>query len=189
MVESGQTVRRLFSVADYYRMGEAGVFESGDRLELIEGEIYETTPIGSSHAACVDRLNMLLTRLGGGRAIVRVQGPVRLDEFSEPEPDLALLRPRNDYYANAHPGPGDVLLIIEVADTSLVYDREVKVPLYARAGIAEVWVVNVAEKHVETYSHPAGGTYTTQRAFRTGDSVTPQTLSDLVLSVDSVLGL
>jgi len=121
-------VRHRFTVEEYHRMGQAGILSEDDRVELIEGEIVEMAPVGSRHAACVKRLNALLSRRAGGRALVSVQDPIRLGEHSEPQPDLALLKPREDFYAAAHPGPEDVLLVIEVAETSLEYDREVKLP-------------------------------------------------------------
>lgn len=135
---SVQLLRRSFTVEEYHRMAEAGILREDDRVELLEGEIVEMTPIGSRHAACVDRLNQLGVRGVGPRAIVRVQSPVRLGERSEPQPDLTLLRARPDFYAHAHPGPADVLLIIEVAEASADADRTVKMPLYARAAIPEV---------------------------------------------------
>src|SRR5262245_37141744 len=114
-----QVSRRLFTVDEYYQMAQAGILHEDDRVELIEGEIIETAAIGSRHAACVDRLNQLFSGRVAGRAIVRVQNPIRLSQRSEPQPDLALLRPRADFYATGHPGPQDVLLVVEVADTSV----------------------------------------------------------------------
>ena len=124
-------------------MGQAGILGEDDRLELLEGEIVEMAPIGSRHQSVVDRLTRLFSNRVGDAAVVRVQGPVRLGDDSEPQPDLLLLRRRADFYATAHPGPEDVLLLVEVPDTSTEYDREVKLPLYARHGIAEVWLVGL----------------------------------------------
>ncbi|MGH9154512.1 MAG: Uma2 family endonuclease [Acidimicrobiales bacterium] len=118
-----QRARHRFSVDDYYRMAESGVLGPGDRVELIEGEIVEMSPIGSRHAACLRRLVALFSEGTRGRAILSVQDPVRLDQHSEPQPDLALLRPRPDYYADGHPGPGDVLLLVEVCDTTWAFDQ------------------------------------------------------------------
>src|ERR671938_544657 len=140
---SVQVAKRCFSVDEYYRMGEAGILTEDDRVELIEGEIIEMSPIGSRHAACVNRLNTLLGRHLRQTAIVSVQNPIRLDAYSEPEPDVALLRPRADYYESGHPTPADALLIVEVADTSADYDRIIKLPLYAKAGIPEAWLVDL----------------------------------------------
>ena len=133
-----QIARHCFTVAEFERMGEAGVFPYGARLELIEGEIVEMSPIGSRHAACVKFLSRFMNRAVGDIALVSTQDPIQLDEFSEPQPDVALLRLRDDFYRGAHPTPADVFLIIEVADTTVEYDRLVKVPLYAKAGSRSV---------------------------------------------------
>ncbi|MGH8507327.1 MAG: Uma2 family endonuclease [Gammaproteobacteria bacterium] len=153
MLTSAQSPHRYrLTAGDYHRMGEAGIFAEGDRVELIEGEIIEMAPIGSQHAACVARLQKLLERSAGDQAIIWVQNPVVLNDHSEPEPDICLLRPRRDFYASAHPHPADVLLIIEVADTSLAYDRDVKLPLYARQGIPEAWIVELENKCVHVFT-------------------------------------
>src|SRR5918912_896850 len=163
---SVQIAKRYFNVSEYYRMAEAGILTADDRVELIEGEIVQMSPIGSLHAACVRRLNQLLQRLLGHAAVISVQDPVRLSDFSEPEPDVALLKPRADFYAHQHPTPDDVLLIIEVADTTVLYDRNVKVPLYARAGIPEVWLVDLQQDLIEVYARPTSGAYQVQRQAR-----------------------
>src|SRR5437870_5978990 len=134
-----EIAKRCFNVAEYYRMAEAGILTEEDHVELIDGEIVAMSPVGSRHAACVKRLNRILGRRVGDLVVVGVQDPIGLDDYSEPEPDISLLRPRADFYSEAHPIPSDVLMIIEVADSSDLYDREVKVPLYARAGIPETW--------------------------------------------------
>jgi Uma2 family endonuclease len=134
-----QVSRRLFTVHEYDQMVQAGILHEDDRVELIEGEIIEMAAIGSRHAACVNRLVQLFVMHVAGQAIVHAQNPIRLSERTEPEPDLSLLKPRPDFYAAGHPGPQDVLLVIEVADSSIGFDREIKIPLYARAGIPEVW--------------------------------------------------
>ncbi|GIX47759.1 MAG: hypothetical protein KatS3mg131_1970 [Candidatus Tectimicrobiota bacterium] len=157
-------------------------------MELIEGEIVEMAPVGSRHAGQVNRLNRLLSRLVGERAIVSVQNPVRLGEHSEPQPDLALLKPREDFYAAAHPGPEDVLLVVEVAETSADYDREIKVPLYARFGIPEVWLVDLAAAQVEVYRQPAPQGYQAVQTLRRGDTLVPLLLPELSLAVEAVLG-
>jgi Uma2 family endonuclease len=135
--------KHRLTVHDFHRMGEAGILSINSRMELIEGEITDMAPIGSRHAAIVKQLMALFVRAVGARAIVSVQDPIILGEYSEPEPDLALLRPRDDFYALALPRADDVFLIIEVADTTLRYDREIKIPLYARHGIPEVWLIDV----------------------------------------------
>ena len=134
---SVEIARHSFTVEEFERMGEACIFPPDARLELIEGEIVEMSPIGSPHAACVDALALLFNEIARRRFIIRVQSPVRLNDFSEPQPDVALLRWRDDFYRSAHPTPADVLLVVEVSDTTVETDRKVKVPLYARAGIPE----------------------------------------------------
>jgi Uma2 family endonuclease len=184
-----QVLRRRFSVEEYYLMAKAGILNEDDRVELIDGEIVEMAPIGSPHAGYVDRLNRLFTLRLGERGIVRVQNPVRLSEHSEPLPDLALLRPRDDFYATAHPGPADVLLLIEVADTSVDYDREVKARLYARAGITEYWLVDLPEQRIEVYRDPAAGEYRQVRLVRRGERLVPEAFPSLELSSSDILGL
>ncbi|HUE85418.1 MAG TPA: Uma2 family endonuclease [Vicinamibacterales bacterium] len=146
--------RRLFTVEEFHRMADGGVFAEDDRLELIAGDIVEMTPIGSRHAACVDRLARELQRSIPATTIVRVQSPIVLGRDSEPQPDIAVLRYRTDFYRDRHPGPGDVLLVIEVADTSIAFDRGTKLPLYARAGIPELWIVDLAASAVEIWRQP-----------------------------------
>jgi Uma2 family endonuclease len=183
-----QVLRRRFTVDEYYRMAEAGILHEDDRIELIEGEIVQMAAIGSKHAAGVDRLNYLFSPRVGQRAIVRVQNPVRLSQYTEPQPDVTLLRPRPDYYASAHPGPQDVLLLVEVMVTSEDYDREVKVPLYARSGIGEVWLVDLEADHIEVYRQPAPEGYRQVLRLQRGERLAPQSFPDLELSVDDILG-
>ena len=151
--------RHRVTAQQYHRMAEAGILHEEDRVELIEGEIIDLTPIGSRHAACVDYLNQLLLPALIGEAIVRIQQPIVLGESSEPEPDIALVRHRGDFYGSAHPGAPDVLLIIEVADTSLRYDREVKIPLYARHAVAEVWLVDLEARALRVFRGPTAQGY------------------------------
>lgn len=183
-----QLTRYSFTVAEYERMGEVGIFSEDARVELVCGEVIKMSPIGERHAACVGRLTQLITLLVLRSAIVWVQNPIRLNENSEPQPDVAVLKPRADFYGHAHPRPEDVLLIIEVSDTTLDYDRRVKVPLYARAGVPETWVVNLPEERVEVYSDPAGGEYQTVRSCARGRRLQSHTLASLRLSVSKVLG-
>ncbi|MEM0326364.1 MAG: Uma2 family endonuclease [Desulfurococcaceae archaeon] len=148
---------RLFTVGEYHRMAQVGILTEGERTELIDGKIVTMTPIGSRHAACVNRLNQLLAERTRGLAIVSVQNPIALDSYNEPQPDIALLALRDDFYAAHHPRPEDVLLIIEVAESSLEGDRNLKLPLYAKAAIPEVWLVNLADGELESYRQ-AGAT-------------------------------
>ena len=185
---SAEIARYSFTADEFQRMGEAGIFRQDARLELIEGEIIEMSPIGSPHAACVKLLSGLLHRFFGDTLIVGVQDPIRLNDFSEPQPDLSLLRRRVDYYRERHPTPADVLLLIEVADTTVVKDRTIKIPLYARAGIAEAWLVNIPDERVEVYSNPAGGAYQRAEVFGRGDEARSQTVEGLVVNVGELLG-
>lgn len=186
--KSVQVNRRSFTVAEYERMGQFGIFSEDARVELVCGEIIQMSPIGERHAACVDFLTQLITlRLRRG-AIVRVQNPIQLDDYSEPQPDIAVLKPRDDFYRRAHPRPEDVLLVIEVSDSTLEYDRKVKMPLYAGAGIPEAWLVNLPEERIEVYSDPVDGEYQTVRSYAHGKRLQSHTLAALRLSVSKVLG-
>ncbi|HEX5735727.1 MAG TPA: Uma2 family endonuclease [Blastocatellia bacterium] len=185
---SVQYQRRYFNVSEYYRMAEAGVLTQNDHVELIEGEIIEMSPIGSRHAACVRRLGIHLTRLLGQIVLISIQNPVRLNDYSEPEPDVALLKLRDDFYAQSHPTPEDTLLIIEVADTSAEYDRGIKMPLYAQAGIAEAWLVNLPKEIIEIYTEPLNGSYQKCRMVKRGEILTSETITTLTLDVSDVLG-
>ena len=177
-----------FTVDDYRRMLEAGILTEDDRIELLDGEIIEMSPIGDAHAACVKKGNALFHRLVGQQAIVSVQDPIRLDNYSEPQPDLALLKPRADFYAQAKPTPADVLLIVEVADSSVQFDRTVKVPLYARALIPVVWLIDLNADAIEVYSQPANGAYQQIQVMRRGDHLTIDSPSGLVIMADDLLG-
>jgi Uma2 family endonuclease len=185
---SVEIARRSSTVDEFERMGEAGIFHPDDRLELIEGEIVEMSPIGSPHAACVDALALLFSEIARRRFIVRVQSPIRLNDFSEPQPDVTLLRWRDDFYRGAHPTPADVLLVVEVADTTVETDRKVKVPLYARAGIPEAWIVNLPGERIEIYSDPEGKTYRQIKRFGRGRRARSQTLEGFGVGVDEILG-
>lgn len=183
-----RVARRLFTVEDYHRMREAGILSEDDRVELIEGEILEMSPIGSRHAAVVDRLNRLFHRLLGERAIIRIQNPIRLGMYSEPQPDVALLRSREDFYEAEHLGPGDVGLVVEVADRSVEGDRGVKAPLYGRAGILEFWLVDLAAGVVEVYREPGVEGYRSVRRLGPGETLAPLAFPDCILQVEEILG-
>ena len=172
--------RHRLTVSDFHRMGEAGIFATGDRVELIDGEVIDMSPIGALHAAIVALLTAFLCRSVGSGVIVWCQNPIRLDEASEPEPDIALLRPRADGYMSAHPGPENVLVVIEVADTSLAYDLGVKVPLYARHGIPEAWVIDAATRQTRVFREPSAEGY--RRELLVGPE---ETLASAVLTDDA----
>lgn len=181
--------RRHFTRGDYYSMAKAGVLGHQERLELIDGEIYVMSPIGRRHAACVDWINAAFFESGGlaGRALVRVQNPLAESERSEPQPDLMLLAERSDRYAAGHPAPGEVLLLVEVADSTLTFDRRTKIPLYAADGIREVWLVDLVHDRIEVYTDPGPGGYGMARRAARGETVAPTALPDLHLAVDRII--
>jgi Uma2 family endonuclease len=185
---SVQLQKHYFNVDEYYRMAQAGVLSEDDSVELIEGEVVEMSPIGSTHQGCVDELSSLITERLGGSVIVRVQGPIHIDEHSEPQPDISLLKPCPDFYRRSHPTPSDVLLVIEVADTSIEYDRSAKLPLYARAGIPEAWLIILPKELVEVHSEPKNGKYQIIRRLKRGKVMISATINGLTLKVDDILG-
>jgi Uma2 family endonuclease len=180
--------RRRFTTTEYARIGAAGVFGEDDRVELLDGEIVQMPPIGFGHAACVRRLTDLFTRRLGARAQVSVQNPVELDEHTQPQPDAALLRPRADYYAAGHPTAAAILLLVEVADTSVDYDRQLKVPLYARHGVGEVWLVDLTQPRLVIYGDASPQGYRTVRILQRADVVSPAAFPDQVIPVSDILG-
>ena len=180
--------RHRFTVEEFYRMVTAGIFTEDDRVELVEGDIVDMMPVSARHAACVKRLNHLLTRALGEQAIVGVQDPLRLDAHTEVLPDVMVLRPRPDFYAEAHPGPADVLLVVEVAETSLTYDRDVKGPLYARHGIPEYWLVDLEADRVWVHRRPGKEGYAEVKALGPEADLTPEALPDVRIPVRAILG-
>lgn len=181
--------KRLLTNEEYHQMVEAGILSERERVELIHGEVLEMTPIGNRHAACLRRLIRLLAPALGADAMLDAQNPLHLpEERSEPQPDLVLLRPRDDGYASGPPAAADVLLIVEIADSSLAYDRDVKVPLYARSGIPEVWLVDLAGGAVAVHRRPAGGSYRDVQILRRGDHLAPQALPAARLPVEAIMG-
>ena len=180
--------RYRFTVDEFARMGEAGIFTEDDRVELIDGEIREMTPIGPPHAGTVNRLSELLVTRLAGRANVIVQNPIRLNRHTEPQPDLVVARRREDFYAGRHPEPGDVLLVIEVADSSLRYDRAEKTPRYGRAGIPETWLVDIEAGTVTAYTEPGPQGYARQQVRRRGERLAAASVPNFGLAVDDVFG-
>lgn len=178
-------MRRRFTVAEYQGMGEVGIFTEDDRVELIAGEIIEMSPIGLRHARCVNRLNRILSRYAGPEMLVGVQNPIYLPGESAPQPDLAMVYDRDS--GDRWPTPAEVLLVIEVADSSLDYDRGTKLPLYAAAGIAEAWLVDLASGTVERYSDPHGGLYRLVARGQSGDTLTSTVLAALSIPIETIL--
>jgi Uma2 family endonuclease len=183
-----QLTKRRFTVGEYHQMAQAGILTEDDRVELIDGEIVEMTPIGGPHAGCVNRLTRLFSQGLGDAAVVSVQNPVHLDEHTEPQPDVALLHPRPDFYASAHPTPEDILLLVEVAETSAELDRRVKVPLYARSGIPELWLVDLTQETIAVYRDPTPDGYRTSWTVRRGDRLAPLAFPDREFAVADILG-
>lgn len=181
-------IRHRFSADDYYRMLEVGILAEGARVELVNGEICNMSPIDPIHAANVMRLDRQLQRLVGDNAIINVQNPIRLNDYNERQPDLAVLRWDDDFYAQRHPTPEDVLLVVEVANTSLASDRNEKLPAYATAGIPEVWLINVARQSVEQYTQPRYGQYSQKRIIYRGEILVSTTVPEIALPVDSIFG-
>ena len=179
--------RRLFDVDEYYAMAEAGILSEDDRVELLDGEIVRMAPIGSLHASCVSLLTRLFVTHVGERAVVRVQNPVRLSGWTEPQPDVTLVKWGD--YSQGHPCPEDVLLLIEVSDTTIESDRGVKLPMYAQSGIREVWIVDLPARAVETYSEPEGDSYGKTGLVGLDGEVAPEALGDVSLSVRQILSI
>jgi Uma2 family endonuclease len=181
--------RRRFTVDEYHRMGETGILPEDSRIELICGDIVLREPIGAYHAGTVRRLDRLFTLGLGDRAIVSAQNPVQFpQEDTELQPDVALLRPRDDFYSSRHPQAADVLLLIEVADTTLRLDRRIKIPLYARVGVREVWLVDLTTARLEVHREPLGDRYADVRVLTRGERVAPEAFPDLSLDVAELIG-
>ena len=180
--------RRRFTVAELMRLAEIGFLGDDERVELIRGEIVEMSPISEGHASSVMRLLALLSRVFGQQAILSVQNPVQLDDVTLPQPDVVLLRPRDDFYNKQHPGPQDILLLIEVSDTTLRYDRRVKTALYGAAGVREYWIINLPERRVEAYREPQADGYRVTVRFGSGEMLSPLAFPDVALNVAEMLG-
>ena len=178
-----------FTVDQYQRLAAEGFIARDARVELIDGEIIEMTPIGSHHNAAVDRAaRFFFSNVAAGAAVVRVQGSIRLNDLRAPQPDIALLRPTDDYYASGLPTPADLLLLVEVADTSLTYDRDAKAALYSQNGIAEYWLVDLVQDQVLIHRGPSPTGYESIETRRRGDELAPLALPSLVVSTDLLLG-
>ena len=175
-----------FSVEDYYRMAETGILKPGARVELIEGEIVDMMPIGPFHSGSVYELARLFNAMSKDRWVVGTQGPLHLDEHNMPEPDIMLLRPPGSHYKTTHPSPEDVFLIIEIADSSLAHDQNTKLPLYARAGIPETWILNVPQKQLEIYRQPHFLGYESKTILQSGQAA-PAAFPDAVINVEDLV--
>jgi Uma2 family endonuclease len=180
--------RRRFTVAEYHRMGEAGVLTEDDRVELLGGEIIRMSPIGVAHASAVDRIGDVFRERLGARVIIRVQGPVVLDRFSQPQPDITILARRDDFYSTGHPRPKDLLLAIEVMDSSRSYDRTLKLPLYAKAELRDVWLVDLRAETVSVHRRPALRGYREERTYGRRETIVPLAFPRLRIRVNEILG-
>ena len=183
-----ELLRRKFTIQEYHQMLDSGIIAMDERIELLKGEIIAMSPIGIKHAACVRRLNNILSQHLQGEAIIDIQNPLELDNLSEPQPDVALLKPRADFYATSHPQSKDIFLIIEVADKTVKSDREVKIPLYAENQIAEVWLVDINGESIEVYREPRNNKYQTVFCFRRGQTLSPLVFSPVNIAVKDILG-
>lgn len=189
-VAAKEVPRRHFpiTVEMYHIMAEKGAFHPEDRVELIEGEIFDMSPIGSLHARCVNFLTHYLNVLLNGKFIVNIQNPIILDDKSEPQPDISILKYRDDFYKDATPQASDVVLVIEVADTSVSFDRNRKLRRYAAAGIPEAWLIDLESEHVEVHVQPSGDTYELVKIYQRGKNVVSETIPSINLSADKILG-
>jgi Uma2 family endonuclease len=178
--------RHKLSVEDYHRLGEVGILSEDSRVELLEGELIEMAPIGGPHMAVVNRLTRLFVLAIGDLGVVSVQNPVRLPPHSEPQPDVAILKPRAGEAASAVPDPQDVLLMLEVADTTLTFDRTTKLMLYAKAAIAESWIVNLQSRCIEVYREPTAEGYSKKVEVSIAGTVSPQALPTVRLAVAEI---
>lgn len=183
-----QLQRRQFILAQYHQMIATGVLREGDRVELIEGEILEMAAIGAKHAAQVNRLNRLFSRRLGDDVLITIQNPIELGPRSEPEPDVLLLRWRADYYEASHPQPADVYLVIEVADSTVAFDREIKAPLYARSGIGEYWLIDLPADNIIGHRLPTPDGYQQIETRSRGMTIAVAALPDLTFTVEQLLG-
>lgn len=181
--------RLRFSVDDYYTMIDLGMLKNVESAEIIDGELIESMPIGNAHASVVKTLSEILRDYLGKDVTYSIKDPIRLDEYNEPIPDIALLNRRDDFYRRKAPMAEDVLLLIEVSDTTLEYDRNRKIPLYAQAGIPEVWIVNLQNSTVELHYEPRDSSFAIVKVFRRGDILTSQSLPELALKIEEILGL
>lgn len=189
VVDTAIGVRRYsFTVDEFAKMGEAGIFTEDDRVELIGGEIREMTPIGPLHATIVNRLNATLMKLLESSAVLQVQNPVRLDLHNEPQPDFSVIKERGDYYKTALPGPGDTMLVIEVADSSLAYDLHEKAPRYASSMIPELWVVDLEAEVVRVFTQPGQSGYANEREMGQGSTIASAGVEGLRVEVNDIFG-
>jgi len=178
---------KLFTVDEYYRMAEVGILDPDARLELLEGQIVEMSPVGVRHVACVNRTTALFAKHSADRAIVSVQNPVQLSDYTEPQPDIVLLKPRQDHYAGKKTSWEDALLVMEVSDTTIRRDRY-KVSLYARAGVSELWIEDLGDDTIYVYRNPSSAAYGTSLQFHRGDKISQLAFPEVSFRVEELIG-
>src|SRR5262249_52216070 len=183
-----EVTKKLFTVDEYYRMADAGILTEDDRVELIDGEIIEISPIGNRHQACVNRANTFFNEAFGRAAIVSNQSPLRLSNYTEPVPDVIVLKPAPDFYASRERRPGDVFLVVEVSDTTLRYDKNLKLPRYAAAGVAEVWIEDLRNDLLLVYRDPGEKGFKTSLILHRGDSISPLAFPKVTFKIDDLIG-
>ncbi len=183
-----EVARKRFTVEDYYRMAEAGILTESDRVELIEGEIVEMSPIGDRHMNAVNRATMIFARGVGDKAVVSIQNPAHMDRHNEPQPDVVLIRPREGFYGTGTPDPEDVLLLIEVSDSTLRFDLKVKLPIYARTGIREVWIVDLNNDAIHIHREPKNATYSWMETRGRAEMISAQAFPDFQINVGDLIG-
>ena len=176
-----------FTVHDYHRMGEVGILAENARVELVDGEVVALSPINDPHNGACARATRSFVRAAGDDAIVLVQGAVRLNLYNEPQPDIALLKPREDFYTKGHPAPADILLLVEISATSLAYDLKFKARLYAEMGVSEYWIADLNGEIILAHSEPKEGAYRLVRQFRRGETIAPILLPTCTIAVDNLL--
>jgi Uma2 family endonuclease len=186
-IMEAEVTKKLFTVQEYHRMARAGILQEDDRLELIDGEVIEMSPIGHRHFVSVTRASSYFMRSFGDKGIVSVQGPLRLNARTELQPDVVVLSPRADFYASKIPNPSDVLLVVEVSDTTLAMDQKIKLPRSAAAGISEYWIADLKHDVFYIYRNPKAERYVTVQTFGPGSSVSPIAFSEISFSVDDLL--
>jgi Uma2 family endonuclease len=180
-------VKHLTNLNEWRRLGEANIFPPESRLELINGEILEMAPIGFNHSGHLNRINKLFAKIIPDDVILSVQNPLQLGDLSEPEPDFMLLKPNDDFYSSRHPNANDVLLLIEVADTSLMFDQNQKLRLYALHGIPEYWLLNLNDLCLEVYRKPNGEVYAEKTTLCVGDTITLSQLDQITINIADIL--
>lgn len=183
-----ETAKKLFTVDEYYRMSESGILTRDDRVELIQGEILEMSPIGHRHASCVARAVTLFVQAFGSKGVVMGQSPLRLTALSAPQPDVLVLQPTPDFYATRAPVAEDVLLLVEVSESSLRYDVDVKLQVFAAAGIPEIWIENLLDETILIFRNPSGRSYKSSLTVQRGDSISPISFPNTHFAANDLLG-